>query len=354
MLYINSLGKGGAERVMSVLANNLSQRHEIIMVNSFKVNDEYILDSKINKYILDYSNLNKSSFIKKNFYRTKQLRKLIKQIKPDICLSFMAEANFRNIIACSFLQCKSIVSIRNDPKKEYPNLLFSRLAKLLYKYADGVVFQTKEARDFFSSKITNKSTIIYNPVKQSFYKCKEGKKKDFVMVGRLNRQKNYYIALNAMNLIKDKTDYNLYIYGDGEEKKSLLEKVQEMGLTNRVFFKGIVSNVEEVLDNYYLYIMTSDYEGMPNSLMEAMAKGLPILCTDCPCGGPRELLPKEELYPVGDSKNLAEKIINLIDDKKQAKHYANTNRKMAEKFREETIVKDWERYFYKVIGERNE
>ena len=355
MLYINSLGKGGAERVMTILANNLSQNHEIIMVNSFKLKNEYVLNSNVKRYILDINDLNSISFIKKNYYRTKKLRKLIKNIKPDICLSFIAEANFRNIIACAFLNCKAVVSVRNDPNKEYPTKLFSILAKVLYTFADGIVFQTKEAMDFFNSKIASKSAIIYNPISQNFYKVSESNsKKNIVMVGRLNKQKNYYVALDAINIIKDKTDYNLHIYGEGEEKKNLVNRVQELGLNDRVIFKGIVSNVDEILDNYYLFIMSSDYEGMPNSVMEAMAKGLPILCTDCPCGGPKELLLEDELYPVGNSKTLAKKIINMINDIALRNYFANKNRKKAEEFKENVIVKKWENYFMKVIGEKNE
>ncbi|WP_294561086.1 glycosyltransferase [uncultured Traorella sp.] len=353
MLYINTLGKGGAERVMSILANSLSQKNEIIMVNSFKLDDEeYELNSRIKRYILDINDLNNNSFIKKNYYRTKKLRKLIKKIKPDICLSFMAEANFRNIIACAFLDCKAIVSVRNDPNKEYPTKLFSLLAKTLYTFADGIVFQTKEARDYFNSKIASKSEIIYNPVNQNFYKTNESNsKKDIVMVGRLNKQKNYYVALDAMNIIKDKTEYNLHIYGEGEEKESLITKVQELGLANRVIFEGIISNVDEVLDNYCLFIMSSDYEGMPNSVMEAMAKGLPILCTDCPCGGPKELLLEDELYPVGDARTLAKKIINMIDDMALRDYFATKNKEKAEEFKEDIIVEKWKNYFMKVIGE---
>lgn len=353
ILYINSLGKGGAERVMSVLANNLVKKHEVIMVNSYKLSDEYRLDSKVERYILDEDNVKNNSFIKRNFYRIIRLRKLIKVFKPDISVSFMPESNFRNIIACLFTNCKSVVSVRNDPLKEYPSRFLLTFAQIMYRHADGIVFQTEEAKNFFGSKISSKSIVIYNPIKQNFYSNKENVKRDIVMVGRLSKQKNYLVAFEAMKIIKSKTDFNLDIYGDGEEKEDLQKVVQEMKLSDRIFFKGVSSNLDKILDSYYLFIMTSDYEGMPNSLMEAMAKGMPTLCTDCPCGGPKELLPQNELFPVGDSLTLANKIYNFINNKALSIKYANLNKQKALEFKEDIIINEWEKYFCKIIGEKN-
>ena len=103
MFYINKISDGGAERVMSNLCNEFIKRnYEIILVTSFKTDNEYQLDCKIKRYCLDKENI-KTNFIKRNYTRIKGLRKLCKKLKPNVLISFMAEPNFRSILATMFL-----------------------------------------------------------------------------------------------------------------------------------------------------------------------------------------------------------------------------------------------------------
>jgi UDP-N-acetylglucosamine:LPS N-acetylglucosamine transferase len=160
LFYINSIHYGGAERVIVNLANEFSKRnYKVVFVTSFKDNKEYILDESIERITLEENNL-KKSFIKKNIFRTLNLRKVYKHHKPNIVISFMAEPNFRAIAASMFLNIKNIISVRNDPNKAYPNILYRIVARILYPFADGCVFQTDDAKKWFSNSIQKKSKII--------------------------------------------------------------------------------------------------------------------------------------------------------------------------------------------------
>ena len=173
--YINVLGGGGAERVISNLANEFSSDHNCFIVTTSTVENEYPLLDRVKRYNLGITK--NGSFFRRNVKIISGLRKLLKNEKPDILVSFMAEPNFRSIIATRLLGVKTLVSVRNDPDREYGSRLFKILAKLLYRKADGIVFQTEDAKNWFPKSIQKKSKIIYNQVATKFYeKDKENKK----------------------------------------------------------------------------------------------------------------------------------------------------------------------------------
>lgn len=348
LFYINVLSNGGAERVMSNLANELSLENDVVLVNSFRTNNEYELNSSIKHIYLDDNSY--KGFFEKNFARIKLLRKYLKKEKPDIAISFMAEPNFRLLLAKAFMGTKTIISIRNDPNKEYGNLLFKILAKSLFVTSNGIVFQTKEAKKWFPKMIQSRSRVIYNPVKQVFYDTKTNDNpENIVAVGRLSKQKNHKLLIEAFAEISDKITDNLFIYGAGELEFELKKLVEKLNLNNRVFLMGNVQNIENELSKYKMYIMTSDYEGMPNSLMEAMALGVPCISTDCPCGGPRELMKKETLCRVNDKEMLKDLILKYANDKQKLKELSLYNKNKSIKFKNDIITKEWKNYIDQIM-----
>lgn len=346
LFYINVLSNGGAERVMANLANGFIHDHQIIMVNSFSMPKEYPLNESIKHYYLEDTEL-KQGFLKKNAFRIRKLKEIIKTERPDITISFMAEPNFRLILANLFTKTKTIVSVRNDPNREYPNFLFKFLAKLLYRFADGIVFQTQDAQKWFPKHIQKKSVIIYNPVKDSFY-CKEcgNVNSGIVAVGRLTKQKNHLMLINAYEAIADKVEDDLFIYGEGELRKDLESRISELDHSSRVHLMGNQSDIESLIKDSKLFVMPSLYEGMPNSLMEAMALGLPCLSTDCPCGGPRELLVSDYLVPVGDQGALEREMVKICNNPDLLEQMSLENKSKAEQFQLSEIIKSW----YAFIG----
>lgn len=320
LFYINAIHHGGAERVICNLATQFSEHGEdCILTTSFRDNWEYPFGEKVRRIALFESQLN-YGFLRRNISLIRKLRKILKTEKPDVVVSFMAEPNFRTLIAARGLNVKTIVSVRNDPNKEYPNFIYRFLAKHLYKKADGIVFQTEDAQKWFPKSIQKKSKIIFNQVDEVFYNTiYNGERHDIVTTGRLVAQKNHKMLIRAFAAIADKISDNLIIYGEGDLRGELESLIAELHLENRVFLPGSVKNVADTIKSAKLFVLSSDYEGMPNSLMEAMALGIPCISTDCPCGGPRMLFGddlKEYLVPLQQKSALSDlmfKVVKLIE-----------------------------------------
>ena len=353
MFYINAIHEGGAERVLVNLAHQFAlQDNECILTTSFVDNWEYPIGENV-KRISCFEKPIKGA-IKRNYLLIKKLHKLVKQEKPDVLISFMAEPNFRALIATKGLKTKNIISIRNDPNKEYGNFLFRFLAKRLYRKADGVVFQTEDAKNWFSQKIQRKSKVIYNQVDERFFSENfQGKRKDIVSVGRLTAQKNQKILIEAFALIADKIEDNLIIYGEGNLRNELEELIKQKGLQNRVFLPGMIQNVPETIKGVKVFVLPSDYEGMPNALMEAMALGLPCISTDCPCGGPRMLIQNGNngvLVPVNDVASLSEAIYKIVSMKKEEREkFGEKAKETAKNFAPNVVFEQWESFVKTVI-----
>ncbi len=318
MLYINAINGGGAERVMVNLAKCFSENgYETILVTSFRDTWEYPLVSTVKRLTLEETEL-KQSRIVRNFSRIKKLRNLCKIEKPDILISFMREPNFRAIIATRGLPIKTLVSVRNDPNREYTGKSGWIVGKILLPMADGCVFQTEDAQKWFPLKLQHKSRIIYNSVKKEFYQINRTPiLGEIVTCGRLVEQKNHLLLIRAFDrVIKEYPEATLKIYGDGILKGNLQTEIIQLGLSDKVFLMGNTNDVVDVLKTADLFVLSSDYEGMPNALMEAMAVGVPCISTDCPCGGPKELFGTELQDQLTECRNidmLAKTILEVLD-----------------------------------------
>lgn len=351
MFYISTICNGGAARVMSNLANKLSERgHDCTLVTTFLAEDEYILASNVERISL-YEKKPTGSWLLTNIEITKQLRKQVVSKKPDLLVSFLAEPNFRAAIATIGTKTKVILSVRNDPNWEYRDTLPTFLARYLFRRADGMVFQTEDAQRWFPKSIQQKSQIIFNAVKEDFYDIELPQlRTGIVATGRLRMQKNHAMLVRAYAKIANKITDDLYIYGAGDSSE--LKKLSiELGVGNRVHLPGQTMNVKNAIKSAKLYVLSSDFEGMPNALMEAMAMGLPCISTDCPCGGPRALFTEDMrqfLIPVGNADILAERMLFLLtDDEERVKHECLC-KEAAMAFTPEVINKQWEDYLLSV------
>jgi glycosyltransferase involved in cell wall biosynthesis len=348
LFYVNTLGHGGAERVMVNLANAFSsQGFECTLVTSFPLEWEYECSEDVKRINLYDARI--CGGLKRNFRLIKALRRVIKSESPDTVVSFMAEPNFRMLFASIGMKCRKIVSVRNDPNKEYPNAVFKFLAKTLYRLADGVVFQTKDAQEWFPKSIRRKSCIIMNQVNDVFYKTPLADERfDIVTTGRLTTQKNHKMLIEAYSRVADQITSNLMIYGEGELRGELEAYVRELGLEDKVFLPGATKNVPEVLRNAKAFVLSSNYEGMPNSLLEAMAMGLPCVSTDCPCGGPREILSSlgsEHLVEVGNVEQMAVALKFFCSlNEEQTRDIMSATRKISARFNSEEVINNWKGY----------
>lgn len=345
--YINTIGNGGAERVIVNLASEFAKLdYEVAIITSFKADWEYPVAQNVKRFLLE-DKPTESGFLKRNLSRVKKLRKICKEEKPDVLISFMAEPNFRAILATRRLKTKTIISIRNDPNKEYSSKFTKFLARRLFKKADGIVFQTEDAKAWFPKKVQAKSQVIMNAVDEKFFENRfEGEKQNVVACGRLVEQKNYPLLINAFAEISNEIDDNLLIYGEGTLREQLQNLINQKGLEERIKLMGQTNDVKSVLEKAKLFVLSSDYEGMPNALLEAMAMGVPCISTDCPCGGPKFIFNgnQEALILVNDVVALSEKILKALTAEEYLLKLSELSKQNSYRFIPQVIFEEWHKF----------
>lgn len=351
--YMNNLVRGGAERVIIQLAKKFQEQgNEVLIITSFKGKDEYIIPTEINRLNLekrqDFGNR-----LRRNVRLIKKLRRIIKKDKPDVLIGFMQEPNFRVILATLGLKTKCLISVRNDPDREYSGKLGKFIGRFVLPLADGCVFQTEEARQWFPIKLQKKSEIIYNEVGDAFFNVDYEPQKTIVTLGRLNQQKNQKMLIEAFSEIAaDFPDRIVLIYGKGPLEKDLKDIIERKKLSQVIRLMGVTENVVNVLKNAEMFVLTSDYEGMPNALLEALAVGVPSIATDCPCGGPRMIIEQGEngiLISPNDTKALAIQMKKILEDEALKKRLSQNAKLSAIKFKPSNVFSYWDRYIDEIL-----
>lgn len=288
-----SLSRGGAERVIVNMCNeHFINENQVTIITCMKKKPEYELDERIRLICLDKEeNELKRSMIERFTKRRKALKRVLKEIKYDIIVSFLPEPNFLILSLKPSIQIPVVISIRNAPQVEYASKLWYILMRIFYKRADYYVFQTENAKAYFSffKHIRTNSAVIPNPISRVFLAkhqvCAE-KRNVIMTVGRLEKQKNHKLLLEAFAKIETEfPDYLLEIYGEGSLETELRAWIQAHGLEEKIKLCGVTSDVRARMDCAKLFVLPSVYEGLPNALMEAMAVGLPVVATNCIGGG---------------------------------------------------------------------
>ena len=355
VLYIDSMNRGGAQRVMINLATYLANDGiKTILVTDFPSdgrNSQYNVPDQIERRYL--SNSSHGNIIYKNLVRIKRLRKIVKNELPDVVLSFLGRPNITMLLATNGLQVRKVISVRNDPNREYGgSRIKQKMIGSFFKKTDGVVFQTRDAEKYFPKAVQLKSTIILNPVDEKFFlidRC--SLTQNIISVGRIEKQKNHKLLINAFSKVKDIIpNQNLLILGDGSLRCELENYVKKINLSGRVIFKGNVHNVEDELKKASLFVLSSDWEGLPNVLMEAMAVGVPVISTDCPCGGPKMLIRSEDeglIVPCGNECELASAILKIISSKDIQNRMSKKEKERAMEFYPKKIYSQWVDFLFK-------
>ena len=347
LLYTSILSGGGAERVLCQLANNFCEEHKVTLVAAYKTEHEYSICDAVKKIYIDDSPRNKHSL-----RQIVRLREIIASIRPNICISFLPQPNYKMILASLFLNTKVIVSVRNDPNKEYSSKISRIICKILYRFADGIVFQTKDAQQWFPKSIRKKSVIIMNQVDKSFFDVQRCNGEYLVSTGRLNKQKNYPLLFRSFSrYVKSHNKEVLRIYGIGELKEELSRLIDELEMQGHIILMGSSSNISDVLIHAKAFVLSSDFEGMPNGLLEAMAVGLPCISTDCPCGGPKMIIEDGVdglLVPIDDENKMVEALDKILSNKKFAEKIGKNAKIKAKEFRPEKVFTQWEEYLERV------
>lgn len=337
---IGSMGRGGAERVISVLANSYAQKGwevDILLLLNGKV--DYILESNINIVRIYDENKSRISQLPKWIIN---IRRYVKKNNPDRIVSFIARINIITIISCIGLKKDIIVSERNDPMSDGRSRFIRILTNLLYPFINCVVFQTKFAQDCFSERVKKKSVIIANPITVNVEATKN-KEKKIVSVGRLIEQKNHVLLINAFKKVHSKyPDYKLYIYGEGRLRTNLEKHINSLNMKEVIFLPGNVINIHEKISNAEIFVLSSNYEGLSNALLEAMTMGLPCISTNC--SGIDEIIKdgfNGLLIPKGDEDLLTQSIIRLIEDIEIREKISRNAFEFSKQFDNEIIFEKW-------------
>ena len=339
---IGSLGGGGAERVTVALADYFCESgYEVFFIVFSKVNNNYEINSKIK---VDYlpENTGKSAI----FLRIKELKRILKNQAPDYVISL--GLGYQYLILGNLLnKYKFILSERNAPQFFY-NWYEKIYVKYSYKKAYRVVFQTEDAKQYFGKSLEKKSKVIANPITSSIPDPYDGEReKRIVAVNRLSQQKNIFMLFRAFKRVLEKyPEYTLEIYGKGEQEDELKKYAGELKIDKNVVFMGQKANVHSYIINASMFVSSSDFEGMSNSMLEAMAIGLPVVCTDCPIGGAKMVIKNNLnglLTPVGDDEEFAKAIIYLIEHPDKAGEMGKRASKLREELKPDIIAEQWEK-----------
>ena len=184
----------------------------------------------------------------------------------------------------------------------------------------------------------------------SFFKPRyEGEReKTITAVGRIDENKNHELLIRAFAQIAGQfPEYRLVIYGEGDKRQELCKLSEELGLKNRISLPGSIEDVSEAIYKTSVFVLSSNTEGMPNTLIEAMIMGLPVIATDCPCGGPAELIRSGEngiLTPVGDVNAMKDNLQYMLKNLQNAEKMGKQAKITGEMYRPEPVLKEWEKY----------
>ena len=355
MFHLNCLECGGAERVVTNLSNQFCKEgDEIIVATQWFGEEEFELAPGVRRIHVGLKETDeKKNPLVKAVLRILYLRKLIRKEKPDVVVAFAYKAIYRTLIASLFIKMPVIIAVRTDPVGHYDSKLDKILIPLLYRRASGAVFQTEGQRDFFPGYIREKSCIILNPVTDKYLNVDhpDEKEKTIVHSGRLVDFKNQQLLIEAFVKVHEKhPEYDLKIYGGDsfDGTKELLEETIEKHCAGEyVHLMGSSDELEKHLIKGEVYAFSSDWEGLPNALLEAMVLGMPIVATDCPCGGPRTIMEDRKsglLVPIKDRDALASGMIELIENPEYAASLGKEARKLGERVNGPAIIAQWRDY----------
>ena len=378
---------GGAERVISLLCNSFSDLgYNVTLIISNQTLGEADLESihkNVNMISLadevknDSVNLKKALMLKarithkickllskdsdnkyliqkyriRNYDKINWLTDFFNKYSIDTAIAFLNEPIFLSLLSKN-KHLRLIISERNDPQKFESTKTTIAFIRKMYPKSDAMVFQSPDAMQWYHDNTNVKGRVISNPIKPDLPERYTGeRKKKIVNFCRISSQKNLHLLVNAFELFsKDYPDYELYIYGNavgnGAEGyiDSVNKNISHLSCQDRIHFFPAQKDIHNLINDYAMFVSSSDFEGMSNSMLEAMAIGLPTICTDCPAGGARAIIKDHEngiLVPVNDIQAMAEAMKEVADNPNLAEKLSINGTKIRYNLSVDKIVNQW-------------
>lgn len=275
LIMVDSMAGGGAERVASILASELVSKYRVMTFCFREALNEYPVDSRVERiYFFDSSWNNK----KKRKKLVRFVRGLKRKQKVYASISLLYQMNALN--AATSEGEKTICCERNNPSKGKHKARFKSTQRI-YEKADCVVFQSEQVRGLYSDSIKAHSVILPNPIQVYCERSKQTKHR-IVSFGRFAGQKNHALLIRAFKRFREvHPDYTLSIYGEGLLKNDLQRLINELQLENAAFLHDRSMNVHQEIADAEFFVLSSDFEGLSNALLESMYMGMPCISTDC-------------------------------------------------------------------------
>lgn len=340
----HGLGNGGAERVASILASKFSEcGHAVMFLAIYDKRITYQIDERIEYHYLGFDEYTKAV---KYVVRAKSICDYLDKFRPDYVISFITQ---EMMLAGLFRRYKILYSERTDPAAK--SKLLRMMTNFLYLRAEKIVFQTPGARDYFCGKIRKKGRIIANPIdtlRLPFWN-EQDHDKSIITACRITPEKNLKMLIKAFSkIVEIHKDYTLKIYGEPrypEAKRELVELAENLGIAGYIEFPGYQSDIHSIMAKSAVFVLTSNYEGLSNAMLEALCIGIPTICTNCPSGGAAMYIQDNSngfLVAVNDVDELVQKLQLLIENKDIQRKVSKRSIKLRDRLAVENIVEQWE------------
>jgi glycosyltransferase involved in cell wall biosynthesis len=365
LLFIHSLHGGGAERVAADLSAHWAGmgREVMVVTQASAEGDVYTLHPKVRREVLHTAGEGGGlRGIWSNVQRVRALRRVVKSFRPDIVLGMMTTASVLSVLACAGLSCRVIATEHTHPPSQTLSGFWQRLRRLTYPRAASVVALTRGTADWLAQHVPgSKLAVIPNPVHFPLPRAEpvltpvsgDGRKR-LLAVGRLHADKGFDLLIQAYaQLAASHPGWDLVILGEGDERRALEAQVREAGLASRIFMPGRAGNVGDWYDSADLYVLTSRFEGLSNTLLESMASGLAAVSFDCDTG-PREIIREGVdgvlVRPNGDVPALCKALDAVMRNDADRVRMAQAATDVRDRFSAARVLQKWPELFDGVRG----
>lgn len=342
MFICDTMGSGGAERVIATLSNGfIDNGHSVSILMLSPVSDGsfYKLDDNVALFKLPNA---KSGFFKK----IKSIKRVVVENKPDVVVSFLSYVCIYTWRALKGTNIPYVVSERNDPN--HRGRIKQFLLNKSFKNAAGCVFQTEDALKWYKNISREKSIVIHNPINLDYYAdVIPNTKKQILYVGRLNEQKNCSMLINAFKKFDSAhPGYSLKMYGSGHLESDLRKQISDNNLEEKVLIIPNSKTWQKDEFDSAMFVLGSKFEGMPNVLAEALSLGIPSVSTDCPIGGPKEL---KKFFPNLLVLSENDSVLSFARAMEEASRIEHSKLFIPKELSEPYIVEKWLNFIDKIL-----